>query len=97
MAAGVVVMDQLAGVDGVALSMAIPERDPQRGEDQVGAFVGGNVPGDDALGEHIDDEGDVAEPGPGTRVGEVGDPNPVGRLGPELALEQVAGAIGVLG
>src|SRR5688572_23141495 len=64
LAAGVVVMHQLAAEDWVALSVAVPQRDPQRGEDQVGAFVGGGVPGHDQLSEHVDDGGDVAEPGP---------------------------------
>ena len=77
-AAGVVSGAQLAGLDGVAVPVAVPQRDPQRGQHQVGALVGGGVPGDDPLGEHVDDEGDVDEPGPGPAVGEVGDPTRLG-------------------
>ena len=77
LAAGVVVMHQLAGLNGVAIAVPIPQRDPQRGEDQVGALVGGGVPGHDALGEHIDDEGDVAEPAQ-VAISEVGHPDRLG-------------------
>ena len=62
-------------VDGVAVSVAVPQRDPQRGEHQVGAPVGRGLPAHDALGEDVDDEGHVDEPGPGPAVGEVRDPD----------------------
>jgi hypothetical protein len=39
LAAGVVAVHQLAGKDGVALSVAVPQRDPQRREDGSGGPV----------------------------------------------------------
>jgi hypothetical protein len=85
-------MGQFAGLDGLTLAVAVPQRDPQRGEDQVGASVGGGLPADDPLGEHVDDERDVDEPGPAPDIGEVGDPAGVGCRCGEIAVEQVAGA-----
>jgi hypothetical protein len=55
------------------------------------------VPGHDPLREHVDDERHVDEPEPGPDVGEVGDPDPVRRVGGEVAVEQVTGALTVLG
>jgi len=68
LAARVGVVDQLAGLHGVTVAVALPQRDPQRGEHQLGAFVGGRVPGHDPLGVHVEDERDVDEPGPGPGV-----------------------------
>jgi hypothetical protein len=63
--AGVGVADQLARHDGVAVAVALPQRHPQRDVDQVDVLGGRGVPGDDLLGEHVEDERDVDEPGPG--------------------------------
>lgn len=90
-------MQQLAGLDWVAVSVPIPQCDPQRGQDQVGAFVGGGVPAHNPLGEHIDDEGDVDEAGPCSAVGEVRDPPGVGRGCGEIPVQQVPGAVSVFG
>ena len=75
--AGVGVVDQLPGSDGWPSRSRSPQRHPQRRQHQLGALVGRGVPGDDPLGEDVDDERDVDEPGPGPHVGEVGDPDPV--------------------
>ena len=64
--------------DRVALAVAVPHRDPQRGQHQVGVLGGRGVPADDPLGEDVDDERDVDEPGPGPAVGEVRDPGGLG-------------------
>jgi hypothetical protein len=45
-------------------------------------------PGDHAA-DHVLDEGDVAEPGPGPYVREIRDPQPVRGFGTEVALDQV--------
>ena len=45
----------------MSLSLALPERYPQRREDQAGGLVGCDMPGQDVLGEQVNDEGDVAE------------------------------------
>jgi hypothetical protein len=63
--AGVGVADQLAGHHGVALAVALPGRHPQRRHHQVDVLGGRGVPGDDLLGEDVEDERDVDEPGPG--------------------------------
>ena len=62
--AGVAVTDQLPGADRMAVAVAVPQRDPQRGEDEISPLIGACMPSDDALGEHINDERDVAEPRP---------------------------------
>ena len=54
----------------MAVTVAVPPGDPQRRQDQDGPLVGGGVPGEDALGEGVDDERDVDETGPGATVGE---------------------------
>jgi hypothetical protein len=41
------------------------------------------MPGHNPLGEHVDDEGHVAEPGPAAAVGEVGHPNLIRGAGGE--------------
>jgi hypothetical protein len=43
------------------------------------------------LSEDVDDEGDVDETGPAAQIGEVGDPDKVGRLGDEIPDEQISG------
>ena len=87
----IAVMDQLAGDDPVAVSVAVPQRYPQRDQHQVGDLAGGRVPGHDPLGEHVEDERDVHQAGPGPHDGEVGHPDPVGRGRGEVTLQQVAG------
>jgi len=94
--AGICVSDQLAGHDRVPVAVALPDRHPQRRHDQIGVLRGCCVPGDDALGEDVDDERDVDEAGPGAHVGEVHDPGPVRCRGGEVPVQQVAGASAVL-
>lgn len=56
----------------------------------------GRLPADDAVAKDIEDEGDVDAVRPGAHVGEVGDPETVGRLGAEVALDEVIGPQGAL-
>src|SRR5215212_2713731 len=88
--------DQLPGPDGVAVAVAVPQRDPQWGEDKISPLIGGGMPGHDALREHINDERDIAEPGPGPHISEVGYPDAVGCRRPELPIHQVRGTVGIL-
>src|SRR6476620_11034363 len=97
LAAGVAVVQQLAGLDRATLAVTVPQRDPQRDHHQVGGPVGGGVPAHDPLGEHVEDEGDVAKSGPGSAVGEVGHPTNVGCWCGEVPVHQVAGSVPVLG
>ena len=43
--------------------VTVPQRDPQRAQHQVGDVGGSCVPAHDPLGEDVEDEGDVDEPG----------------------------------
>ena len=89
-------MDQLAEGDRLSLPATVPERDPQRDQDQVGASVGGGVPADDLVGEHVDNEGHVNQSGSGSAVGEVGHPTRVGCWCGEVSVQQITGAATVL-
>ena len=64
-------------LDRVALPVAVPQRDPQRGQHQVGALVVAACQPTIRWAKHVDDERDVDEPGPGPAVGEVRDPDAV--------------------
>src|SRR5215216_829183 len=55
------------------------------------------MPGDDSLGEDVEDERDVDKAQPGPHISEVGNPDPVRRWGGEVAVEQVIGPAAVLG
>ena len=61
----------------------------QRVEDEVRAHRGGHPPADDAPREHIDDEGDIDEPGPGRHVGEVRHPQLSRSRGRELLIDEI--------
>jgi hypothetical protein len=54
---------------------------------------GGDPPADDGAAVGVDDERGVAESRPGRDVGEVGDPQAVGRRRGEVPLDQVGGAL----
>ena len=55
------------------------------------------MPGNDSLGEDVDDERDIDPSGPSPAIGEVGDPGAVGSLGGEVTVKQVTGPFAVLG
>ncbi len=94
--AGVFVAEQLAGFDGVTVAVALPDRHPQRRHHQLDVLAGRRVPGDDLLGEHVDDERHVDGPDPRPEVGEVRRPGPVWRRSSEVPVEQVPGTPAVL-
>jgi hypothetical protein len=75
---------------GVALSTS-PDRHHQRISHELGGHSVAHRPSDHAAREQVDDDSDVELPFGGPDVGEVGDPPPVGRLGGELAVEDVVG------
>jgi len=91
------VADQFAGHGRLSFASALPYRHSQRRHHQVGVFGRGDVPGHDPLSEHVDDERDVDEPGPGEAVGEVGNPDAIACHGGEVAVQQVTGSLTVLG
>src|SRR5215218_979811 len=96
-AAGIGVMDQLPGLGRAALAAALPQRHPQRCHHQFGGLAGRGMPGHDLLGEHVDDEGDIAEPSPAPHIGEIGHPDPVRCLGGEITIQQILSSCAVLG
>lgn len=61
---------------------------------QVRAQRGGAAPAHDPVGVQVHYERDVAEPGPGRHVGDVGDPALIRAGRGEVALEQVGVSIG---
>lgn len=90
-------MNQLLRPDGVALSFAFPERQPQRRQNEIDVLPGLRVPGDDALREHVQDERDVHPTGPRAHVGEVGHPRVVRAGSGEVAVEEISRTDAVLG
>src|SRR5699024_1149612 len=88
---GIAVCHQSAWRDLVYLPVTLPQGDPQRGHDQVGAHAGGGVPAHDSLSEHVHDERHVHEPRPRADVGEIRDPDPVRSRGGEVTVQQVTG------
>lgn len=72
--------------------IAIPHRDV----DQLDGLGRSDVPGDDPLGEHVEDERDIDKPGPGAHVRKVHDPRSVGRGRCKVAIEQITGSLAVL-
>ena len=88
---GVGVTDQLGG-GRVALAVALPQRHPQRGHHQVGGLGRGRVPGHDPLGEHVEDERDVDEPGPRPDV-DIPRESLSSRGGPDLGRESRPGGL----
>jgi hypothetical protein len=90
------VADQLVGADGVPIMVALPQGHPQRVHDQLGCFRRRRVPGDDPLGEAVDDERDVDDCRPAADVAEVADPLLVRRGGAPVPIEQVTRAHAVL-
>jgi hypothetical protein len=69
----------------------LAERHVQGVEDELGAQVEAHCPADDAPGEGVEDDGKVEEAGPGRDVGDVGNPELVRPLGPEIPIDQIGG------
>ena len=79
----------------VGAGAALAERHPQRVEDEGGAHVTGQLPADDAAAVGVQDEGEEHQTLPAAQVGQVGDPQAIGRLDGEMALHAVGAAVGV--
>ena len=58
---------------------ALVQRLLQGVQDEAGMGRAAGAPADDPPGVGVDDEGDIDEPGPGRDIGEVRQPQPVGR------------------
>jgi len=77
----------------VGAGPTLAERHPQRIEDEVGAHVGCQLPADDSAAEGVDHEGKERSALPGAQLGEVPDPEPVGRRSAEVALDEVGATV----
>lgn len=80
-------------VDESAARRDLPRVDGhlERVEGEVGAQRGGDLPPDDEAAEDVDHESDVDEARMGLHIGEVGHPEPVGRRGAEVPIDEVSG------
>ena len=56
-------------------------------------MCGGELPADDAARVGVDDEREEHQALPAAQVGQVGDPQPIGRLDREVALDEVGAAV----
>jgi hypothetical protein len=83
------VLAALVGMMDHAGCAPLRERHVQRLEHQLGAQVSLHGPANDASAERVEDHGEIEKAGPGRDVGDVGDPQPIGRRGAEVALDQV--------
>ena len=72
------------------LCLAGPNRLFQGVESQIGSEGVGDPPADDPSREDVDDERRVGEAGPGGHIGDVGDPQLVGRRRHEVTVDQVS-------
>jgi hypothetical protein len=63
----------------------------ERVDDELGAHVVGHAPADDPPTVSVLDGGQVQPALPGAQVGQVGDPELVGLLGPDASLDEVIG------
>jgi len=67
----------------------LPQRQVERLEHQFRAQVGFHRPADDSTTERVEHYRQVKKPGPGRDVSYIGDPQPIGRRGDEVAFDQV--------
>ena len=77
------------GVVDHAVGPPLPEGHVEGIEHEPRAQVVGHGPAHHAAAEGIQHDGEEQEPGPGRDVGDVRDPEPVGCVGAEVALDQV--------
>ena len=83
LAAGIGVVHEL----DVGAAASTRQSHAQRVEDEVGAHVIGELPANDPAREDVDDEAEVDHALPAANVGEVRDPEPVGAVGAEMAID----------
>ena len=68
---------------------AARERHVECIEHELGAQMRRHRPADDATAPGVEDDGEEEKAGPGRDVRDVGDPQPVGAVGVEVALDQI--------
>ena len=83
------VLRSLVGMVDHAVGPALPEGHVEGIEHEPRAQVVGHGPAHHAAAEGIQHDGEEQEPGPGGDVGDVRDPEPIGCVGAEVALDQV--------
>src|SRR5712692_3347764 len=67
----------------------LPEGQVERLQHQFGAQMGFHRPTDDSAAERVEHYRQLKKPGPGRDVSYVGDPQPIGRRGDEVAFDQI--------
>src|SRR5208283_1067801 len=85
------VLGALVGMMDNRAGAALPQRQVERLEHQLGAQMGLHRPPHDPAAEHVEHHREVEEPGPGWDVGDVGHPQAVGLRREEVALDQIGG------
>src|SRR5229473_849233 len=68
---------------------ALPQRQVERLQHQFGAQMGCHRPADDSAAESVEHYRQVKKPGPSRDVSYVGDPQPIGCRGDEVAFDQI--------
>ena len=81
----VAVVDQF----DVGARASLPQRHPERVEDEVGAHVRSELPADDHPAVGVEHEGEEDEAFPAAQVGKVGDPQLIRTRGAEVALDEI--------
>ena len=75
---------------------AADDRRVEGRRDELGTHVGRHRPADDPAAPGVDDRGEVAGAAPRRQLGDVGDPEPVGALRREVAVDEVGEGLRVL-
>ena len=76
--------------DDVSAGPASGESHPQRVDDERVAHVRGELPADHAPAVDVDDEREVQDAVPAAQPREIADPEPIGRLGAEVAPDEIS-------
>ena len=84
------------------MNQAVPrtaanDRGVEGRRDELGAHVGRHAPADDPAAPGVDDRGEVAGATPCRELCDVGDPEPVGAGGREVAVHEIGEGRGILG
>jgi len=86
----------VAVVDEIPARTTVDDRRVEGGGDELGPHVRRDRPADDPAGEGVGDRGEVAGAAPRRQLGDVGDPEPVGPGGGEVAVDEVGEGCGIL-
>src|SRR5712691_11974652 len=89
------VLDAVIGVvDETGTGPTPADRHRQCVADELGPEMVGDAPADDPPAPGVADGGEIEEAGPGREIGDVGDPEAVRTVPPELSLDEIGGEVG---